>query len=183
MKKFVFLLVALALLLGSAVKAADVKVNYGTPTIDGKLDDIYKTSASVKLSTAKLAAKDMTECEVSAVGYYLWDEKYVYLYVTGQEGEWLHQAAKKAHSSMATDLVPEFQFRGTSSTSLGGSDHMSFEEAKVPVAYFFNGTHADYHSPRDTWDKIQYDQMREIVNLVFLTAWEIANSEAPDYKK
>lgn len=81
MKKFVFLLVALALLLGSAVKAADVKVNYGTPTIDGKLDDIYKTSASVKLSTAKLAAKDMTECEVSAVGYYLWDEKYVYLCV------------------------------------------------------------------------------------------------------
>jgi hypothetical protein len=111
------------------------------------------------------------------------NEKYVYLYVTGQKGEWLHQAAKRAHSSMTTDLLPEFQFRGTSSTSVGGSDHMSFEDVKVPVAYFFNGTHADYHSPRDTWDKIQYDQMREIVNLVFLTAWEIANSEVPDYKK
>lgn len=111
------------------------------------------------------------------------NQKYVYVYVTGQAGDWLHTDGKKALAGMNTDLVPEFQFKGTSKVSLGGSDHVSFEDVKVPVAYFFNGIHSDYHSPRDTWDKIQFDQMRETVNLVFLMAWEVANREVPVNKQ
>jgi Zn-dependent M28 family amino/carboxypeptidase len=104
-------------------------------------------------------------------------KKYVFLYVSGQPGEFMDMAAQKAFNSMKTDLAPEFQYKSSSKESLGGSDHMSFEAVKVPVAYFFNGTHEDYHKPGDTYDKILYDQMRETVRLVFLTTWELANQE------
>jgi hypothetical protein len=104
-------------------------------------------------------------------------QKYVFLYVSGEPGQWMHTAALNALKQMSTDLVPEFQFKSTSKESLGGSDHMSFEAVKVPVAYFFNGLHEDYHKPGDTFDKIHYDQMQETVRLVFLTTWELANME------
>ncbi|MGH9819387.1 MAG: M20/M25/M40 family metallo-hydrolase, partial [Pyrinomonadaceae bacterium] len=38
----------------------------------------------------------------------------------------------------------------------GPSDHSSFYGKKIPVLYFFTGTHSDYHKPSDTADKINY---------------------------
>jgi Zn-dependent M28 family amino/carboxypeptidase len=40
------------------------------------------------------------------------------------------------------------------SDGVGRSDHTSFYNRKIPVLHFFTGTHADYHRPSDTWDKI-----------------------------
>jgi len=36
----------------------------------------------------------------------------------------------------------------------GPSDHSSFYGKGIPVLFFFTGTHANYHKPSDTWDKI-----------------------------
>jgi len=36
----------------------------------------------------------------------------------------------------------------------GGSDHMSFARHKIPVVFSITGLHPDYHTPRDTSDKI-----------------------------
>lgn len=55
------------------------------------------------------------------------------------------------------------------------SDHYNFAKNGVPVIFYFNGTHADYHRPSDTVDKINFDLMTKRVRLVFLTAWAIAN--------
>ena len=55
------------------------------------------------------------------------------------------------------------------------SDHYNFAEKGVPVIFYFNGTHADYHRPTDTPDKINYPLMASRVKLVFFTAWEMAN--------
>jgi hypothetical protein len=105
------------------------------------------------------------------------EQKYVYLYLSGDENGWLHQAGQAAMDLLKTDLKPEYQFRSASRQSLSGSDHVSFESVKVPVAYFFNGLHPDYHKPADTWDKILYDQMQETVRLVFTLTWQIADSD------
>jgi aminopeptidase YwaD len=48
----------------------------------------------------------------------------------------------------------------------GPSDHSSFYAKKIPVLFFFTGTHDDYHKPSDTADKINYDAEAEIVSLV-----------------
>jgi hypothetical protein len=57
------------------------------------------------------------------------------------------------------------------------SDHFNFARKGVPVIFYFNGTHADYHRPTDTPDKIDYPQMAKRAQLVFYTAWEMANRE------
>lgn len=58
------------------------------------------------------------------------------------------------------------------------SDHYNFAAKGVPVIFYFNGVHADYHKPTDTVDKIHFDLMAKRTQLVFYTAWEIANREA-----
>lgn len=55
------------------------------------------------------------------------------------------------------------------------SDHFNFARKGVPIIFYFNGTHNDYHRPTDTPDKINYDLMAKRVKLVFYTAWEMAN--------
>lgn len=55
------------------------------------------------------------------------------------------------------------------------SDHYNFARKGVPVIFYFNGVHADYHRPTDTVDKINFPLMAKRTQLVFLTAWEMAN--------
>jgi len=58
------------------------------------------------------------------------------------------------------------------------SDHYNFAEKGIPVIFYFNGVHADYHQPTDTPEKINYPLMEKRAKLVYHTAWEIANREA-----
>jgi Zn-dependent M28 family amino/carboxypeptidase len=55
------------------------------------------------------------------------------------------------------------------------SDHYNFAEKGVPIIFYFNGVHPDYHRPTDTPDKINYPLMAKRAQLVFYTAWEMAN--------
>lgn len=57
------------------------------------------------------------------------------------------------------------------------SDHYNFAKNNIPVIFYFNGTHDDYHQPSDTPDKIDYDLLENRTRLVFYTAWELANRE------
>lgn len=57
------------------------------------------------------------------------------------------------------------------------SDHYNFAAKGVPIIFYFNGVHRDYHQPTDTPDKINYDLMEKRVKLVFHTAWVIANKD------
>lgn len=56
------------------------------------------------------------------------------------------------------------------------SDHYNFAKYDVPVIFYFNGVHDDYHKPTDTIDKIEFDKMQKITRLVFYTAWNVANA-------
>jgi len=57
------------------------------------------------------------------------------------------------------------------------SDHYNFAKNNIPIIFYFNGTHEDYHRPTDTPDKINYDLLTKRTQLIFYTAWEIANRE------
>ncbi|HSC44001.1 MAG TPA: M20/M25/M40 family metallo-hydrolase [Candidatus Binatia bacterium] len=67
----------------------------------------------------------------------------------------------------------------TDSNDVGRSDHMSFYSKKIPVLHFFTGTHGDYHRATDTWDKLNFEGMAKISDLVLVTALEIANRKEP----
>jgi Zn-dependent M28 family amino/carboxypeptidase len=57
------------------------------------------------------------------------------------------------------------------------SDHYNFAKNNIPVIFYFNGTHEDYHKATDTADKIQYDLLESRSRLIFFTAWDLANRE------
>ncbi|HEY0428258.1 MAG TPA: M20/M25/M40 family metallo-hydrolase [Pyrinomonadaceae bacterium] len=48
----------------------------------------------------------------------------------------------------------------------GPSDHSSFYGKQIPVLFFFTGTHADYHKPSDTADKINYGGLMKVTDYV-----------------
>ncbi|MEZ0611114.1 M28 family peptidase [Fibrella sp. WM1] len=57
------------------------------------------------------------------------------------------------------------------------SDHYNFAKHKIPIIFYFNGLHADYHRPTDDVDKIDFRLAEKTARLVFYTAWEIANRD------
>lgn len=57
------------------------------------------------------------------------------------------------------------------------SDHYNFARRGVPILFFFNGTHDQYHRPGDEVDLIDYDKMARIARLVFYLGVEVANDE------
>lgn len=57
------------------------------------------------------------------------------------------------------------------------SDHYNFAKNNIPIIFYFNGTHQDYHEPSDTPDKINYELLQKRAQLIFYTTWEIANRE------
>ena len=59
------------------------------------------------------------------------------------------------------------------------SDHYNFARIGVPIIFYYDGMlKADYHKPTDTPEKINYKLMAKRAQLVFYTAWEMANREA-----
>lgn len=64
----------------------------------------------------------------------------------------------------------------------GPSDHSSFYAKQIPVLFFWTGTHADYHKPSDTADKINYDDEARILSLVATLIRDIdAQAKRPTY--
>jgi Zn-dependent M28 family amino/carboxypeptidase len=55
------------------------------------------------------------------------------------------------------------------------SDHYMYARKGIPVIFFFDGTHEDYHGAGDTADKIDYQKMEKVTRTIYMTTWEIAN--------
>jgi Zn-dependent M28 family amino/carboxypeptidase len=55
------------------------------------------------------------------------------------------------------------------------SDHYNYARKGIPIIFFFDGEHEDYHRAGDTADKIDYQKMEKITRTVYMTLWEIAN--------
>ena len=71
-----------------------------------------------------------------------------------------------------------------SDNGFGASDQASFYAAGMPVLFFFTGTHADYHRPSDTSDKINIPGEVQVIEYVAACASKIANAEKrPDFVK
>lgn len=57
------------------------------------------------------------------------------------------------------------------------SDHYSYAAKGVPIAFFTTGLHSDYHCASDTADKIHYEKMTRIGQLVYQTGMALANQD------
>lgn len=55
------------------------------------------------------------------------------------------------------------------------SDHYNYARKGIPIIFFFDGVHEDYHRAGDTADKIDYQKMEKVTRTIYMTLWEIAN--------
>src|SRR5205814_481559 len=83
-----------------------------------------------------------------------------------------------------TALTLHFRYDFGAEDLMRRSDQWSFLQKGIPAIFFFAGLHPDYHTPRDTAEKINYAKLEKVTKLVYLTAYQVANSpERPQFLK
>jgi hypothetical protein len=103
-----------------------------------------------------------------------------YIYIIGSDklSTELHRINEKANATY-TKLELDYHYNtpGDKNRYYYRSDHYNFAKNNIPVIFYFNGMHADYHKPTDTIDKIDFELLAKRAKLVFFTAWDLANRE------
>jgi Zn-dependent M28 family amino/carboxypeptidase len=106
------------------------------------------------------------------------NRNYVYLIGTDRLSAELHEISEQANdATLEMDLDYTYNAVDDPNRFYFRSDHYNFAKNNIPVIFYFNGTHADYHKPTDTVEKIEYDLLAQRAQLVFYTAWKLANRE------
>jgi len=101
---------------------------------------------------------------------------YIYLIGSDKLSSQLHalsESTNKLYSGLELDYT--YNDENDRNRFYYRSDHYNFAKNGVPVIFYFNGVHADYHKETDEVEKIDFIKMEKIGRLVFYTAWEIAN--------
>lgn len=87
--------------------------------------------------------------------------------------------APKSAVEAAEKLAPKgFVITADIGAAVGGSDHMSFAQAKIPTFFFFTGLHGDYHRPSDTADRIDAAGMAELAAYGRAVVLQLADGES-----
>ena len=55
------------------------------------------------------------------------------------------------------------------------SDHYNYARKGVPIIFYFDGIHIDYHGVDDEVDRIDFEKMEKVTRTVFAMMWELAN--------
>jgi Zn-dependent M28 family amino/carboxypeptidase len=56
------------------------------------------------------------------------------------------------------------------------SDHYNFVRMGIPIAFFCDGLHSDYHRVTDSAEKIDYDKLEAVAKTVYAVAWTLGNA-------
>lgn len=104
--------------------------------------------------------------------------RYVYLIGSDRLSSDLHTISEAANAAF-TQLTLDYTYNAEDDPNrfYYRSDHYNFAKNNIPVIFYFNGTHEDYHQPGDDPEKIRFEKAARIARLVFATAWEVANRE------
>lgn len=104
------------------------------------------------------------------------NRNYVYLIGSDKLSTELHNLSEEINAKYANlELDYTYNDENDPNRFYYRSDHYNFAKNNIPIIFYFNGTHADYHRPGDTPDKINYDLLENRTRLIFYTAWEVAN--------
>ncbi len=71
-----------------------------------------------------------------------------------------------------------FRINDTDSGGYGSSDQFSFLPKEIPVLFFFTGHHSEYHTPNDTWDKIDGPATAKLVGFIGTVAERLVEDGA-----
>jgi Zn-dependent M28 family amino/carboxypeptidase len=110
--------------------------------------------------------------------FHLNNKDYLYLIGSDRLSKELHYISEKVNNQFFNiDLDYRFNDEGDINDYYERSDHYNFAYHNIPVIFYFNGEHDDYHQVSDTADKIDYPLLERRIKLIFATLWQIANQE------
>jgi len=106
------------------------------------------------------------------------DSNYVYIIGSNFLSTQLHEI-NEYNAEHYTKLNLDYTYNSTDDPNrfYYRSDHYNFAKFGVPVIFFFNGTHADYHGAGDEVDKISFNLLEQRARLVFQDLWTLANMD------
>lgn len=106
-------------------------------------------------------------------------ENYVYIIGSNLISQELHDINQKVNDLTGVELELDERYNSKDDPNqfYRRSDHWNFGKHSIPFIFFFTGTHDDYHDVGDEAHKIEYPRMTRIAQLIFATAWQVANQE------
>ncbi|MCX7548304.1 M28 family peptidase [Xanthomarina sp. F1114] len=103
-----------------------------------------------------------------------------YLYLIGADrlSKELHLLSEKVNETFY-NLTLDYKYNDEDDVNkyYSRSDHFNFAKHNIPVIFYFNGVHEDYHKSTDTAEKINYELLEKRAKLIFATAWQLANRQ------
>jgi hypothetical protein len=106
------------------------------------------------------------------------DSNYIYIIGSNFLSTKLHEI-NEYNAATYTDLKLDYRFNTLDDPNrfYYRSDHYNFAKNNVPVIFFFNGTHEDYHQASDEIEKISFDILEKRTKLIFHNVWTLANMD------
>lgn len=110
---------------------------------------------------------------------YAADKNYVYVIGADKLSSELHAINERLNSTY-TRLKFDYVYNDENHPErlYYRSDHWNFAKNNVPIIFYFDGIHEDYHKVSDEVSKIDFDLLALRARCVFNVAWELANREA-----
>ncbi len=105
------------------------------------------------------------------------DSNYVYIIGDDKLSSDMRPISEAANEQTGLDLDYRYNDPNDPNRFYYRSDHYMFAQHKIPIIFYFNGVHEDYHGAGDEPHKISYGLLAKRAQLVFHTAWSIANRD------
>ena len=101
----------------------------------------------------------------------------IYLVGSDRISTELDTIARAANQSLGTPLKLDYELNDPSDPEsvYTRSDHYSYAAKGIPVIFYTDALHRDYHANTDEVSKIEFDKMARIGDLIYATAWRVAN--------
>lgn len=100
----------------------------------------------------------------------------VFLITAGQSKE-LRRIADEVDGESDLDFDYSLSGKDNPLQLFQRSDHFNFVKNDIPVLFFTTGLHADYHTPRDVIEKIDFKKMELITKTIYKIGLTLANKE------
>lgn len=94
---------------------------------------------------------------------------YIYTTAAKECRDWLEAAVQEYQ----LEIEPNYH---ASDDPVGGSDNTGFARLKIPIAWYHTGGHPDYHKVTDSYEKINYNKMVEIIRSAYIVAQRMVAS-------
>lgn len=101
----------------------------------------------------------------------------IYLVGSDRISTELDRVAQAANASLSRPLTLDYELNDPSDPEsvYTRSDHYSYASRGIPIIFFTDALHPDYHANTDEVSKIEFDKMARIGDFIYATAWRVAN--------